>query len=147
MKQIPVPTQSWTFLPPKLSKNINGGERESAQVQEAGSGSLEPAGRPLLACDASSFAEKKTRRRNRSGAGAWDAPRLRQLGPSGGRRSREDWAAALGLGPSPLSLSRAGGGKGRRGLVPYRPGSILNVPFCGHRTHEVLTNSVIMLMC
>lgn len=90
---------------------------------------------------------KKTRRRSRSGARAWDAPRLRQLGPSGGRRSREDWAAALGLGPSPLSLSRAGGGKGRRGLVPYRPGSILNVPFCGHRTHEVLTNSVIMLMC
>lgn len=58
MKQIPVPTQSWTFLPPKLSKNINGGERESAQVQEGGPGSLEPAGRPLLACDASSFAEK-----------------------------------------------------------------------------------------
>ena len=113
MKQIPVPTQSWTFLPPKLSKNINGGERESAQVQEAGPGSLEPAGRPLLACDASSFAEKKPD----GGAAVGPGPGMRHASGSWGRvvaadrgktgRPRSAWV--------PLLCPSRGLGEGRDG--------------------------------
>lgn len=106
MKQIPAPTQNWTFLPQKLSKNINGGERESAQVQERGPGSLEPAGRPLLACGASSFAEKNPTAEPQWGRGPGCA-----TPPAAGA---EQW---------PLTAGRLGG--------RARPGSLSSVPLEG----------------
>lgn len=106
--------QTWTSLPPKLMKHINGGGRPSARVQEGGPGSLEPACLPLL-CGASSFPEK---------APTAESPRGPRCGTplAAGAERWVPTAGRLGGRPPP-----------RRAAV--RPGSLSSASRVGRRAY------------